>query len=114
MAYSVEPQLDPIVRGMDARVHLSAQDSADANRDWTGATVSVKFYTTHPTDAGATFTKSGALSGTPTAPPQAYVDIVPADTSSLAAPQNLLAVVTVTLSGGKKDRARFVLPMRED
>lgn len=100
------PVLETIVRGQTAKINLDVQDLVGADRDWTGAAVSVEFFHTI-----GSFTKTGTLDGTPNAGPQASVTLVPADTAGLTVPQVMTVVVTTTLAGGAVDKARFKLPL---
>jgi hypothetical protein len=111
--FTHRPRLAPIVQGQDVRFQFHVQRvDTETDRDWTGATVSVEFTPANPADAA--FTKAGVLDADPTTAPQAYVDIVPGDTSGFQAPQLLSVVITTTLASGNIDKCRFEVPLVQD
>lgn len=93
--YEHKPRIEDIKKSSNSRINFYCRNLSGTAVNFTGGTVSVTFT---PRTTGASFTKSGALSMTPAAEPQCYVDLIPADTSGLT-PQIVDVYATVTVGG---------------
>jgi hypothetical protein len=91
--YEHKPRIDDVKRGSTTRIYFSCRDSDGLPVNMTGATISVQFV---PRTAGTTVTKAGALSMTPAAEPQFYVDLTSTDTAAND-PQLIDVYATVTI-----------------
>lgn len=94
-----------IKAGQDHRFLLDVQEDDGSDADFTGATALTDAVKIVP-KTGSSFTVDLVLDGTPNAAPQAYFDVVPADTLSLV-PQRISVYITVTKADGKIDKPSF-------
>jgi len=96
-----------ISAGEDARIQLDLIDGANGTPSFTGATVSVLFTPEEDT----AFTNAGVLNTDPTQRPQAYVDVLDTDTTSMNTPQTVVATITTTFSDATKSVQEFTFDL---
>ena len=77
-----KPRIDDIKAGSDSRIRISMANTDGSVPSMAGGTGTVKFA---PRDGTTPITKNIVLSIDPTAQPQCYVDLAPADTTAWTA-----------------------------
>jgi hypothetical protein len=93
--YEHKPHIEDIKKNSTSRIYFYCRNLSGSAVNLTGGTVSVTFT---PRTEGSSWVRSGSLSMTPSAEPQCYVDVLPADTASVT-PQLVDVFATVTVGG---------------